>query len=65
MGFLQDFIKPFTTPTWRPDEDKFCWKCMKRRPHKWIDEGGIFSVPKWRCKECGHLRRASLWDICK
>lgn len=48
MGFLQDFIKPFTTPTWRPDEDKFCWKCVKRRPHKWIDEGGSFSIPKWR-----------------
>ena len=65
MGILQDIARQIAAPTWRPDEDKFCWACKKKRPHKWEDGGGFISIPKWRCKVCGKLKRATLWEICK
>lgn len=65
MEFIKEIMEKMTLPMHRPDENKFCWSCMKRCPHEWIDGKGFISIPKWRCRKCGTFKRASLWDICK
>lgn len=69
MGFFKDILKEtaeaMNKSSWRPDERKFCWRCMEWQEHKWEDSGSIFTPIKWRCKVCGRTKRASLWEICR
>lgn len=72
MGFL-DFVKEefqkiadvTSTPVHHSDETKFCFPCMKLQTHKWVEQAGFFSPPKWKCTVCGTTKKASLFDVVK